>query len=114
MAKEKVVKAKDEEVKVAKEKVEGEEDEVKEEDEAAKTNELPGVPNKLPPRFEGEGKGRLGIFFVAEVEGGNALYNENGIRVSQVCTGPEAAYLAKAATRNNAIRRANRTPQDRV
>ena len=92
-----------------------------EREEITEAEEVDGVPNKLPVRTEDFTQGgkvvKLPVFFVAAVKGGKALFNERGQRVSPVCTAesdPSERYIAKAAARFNAQRRANRLPTDAV
>lgn len=87
-------------------------------DEATEAEEVPGVPNKMPVRTEmlrvGGKDVNFPIHFVAAVKGGMALYNERGQRISGVAAAgsPEATYLNRASARNNALRRANRVPEE--
>lgn len=85
--------------------------------------ELEGVPNNLPPHFEeisvGGKPAKIGIFFVAAVKGGFALYNNRGQRASprysagqRVDPGDETSKLGiehinKAAAIFNTQRRKN-------
>ena len=85
--------------------------------EVTEAEEVDGVPNKLSPRFEplrvGGKDVNFPVFFVAAVKGGTRLYNERGQAVSGVMsTQKEQAYIAKAAARNNALRRSNRLPEE--
>lgn len=86
-------------------------------EEATEAEEIDGAPNHLTPRFEplrvGGKDVNFPVFFVAAVKGGTRLYNERGQAVSGVMkTAKEQAYIAKAAARNNAIRRSNRLPEE--
>lgn len=103
---------------------------------------IDGVPNNLPQQFESamvnNKEVRYPMYFIAAVEGGTALYNEKGRRVSPVMSAAkvfgrpaddarghdiktkevgevsEHAHIAKACASSNALRRARRLPNDPV
>ncbi len=95
---------------------------------------IPGVPNQVPVLLEpvepGSKAKPFALYQVVAVKGGHCLYNEKGVRVSHVCSAAkvhgrdadikdkvpgeisEFAYIAKAAARSNADRKARRLPND--